>query len=488
MAVKFYMIIYFFGLIKSSTYVFLIIFLIISCSSSYQSKNIKPNIILIMTDDQGWGQTGYYNHPILKTPNIDSMAKNGLRFDRFYAGAPLCSPTRATVLTGRSNDRTGVFSHGYALRLQERTIAQVLKKEGYATGHFGKWHLNGLKGPGVPIFEDDSHGPKNFGFDYWLTVSNFFDLNPIMSRNGVFENFNGTSSEIIVDEAINYIKKCVADNKPFFTVIWDGSPHDPFIATEKDRLLFKGLDEQSKNHFGELVAFDRSLGHLRDQLDKLGIAKNTILWFCSDNGGLRKVNEANIGGLRETKGSIWEGGIRVPGIIEWKGIIEPRISSFPASTLDIFPTIMDILKLPKKLMQAPIDGISLFPIFNKEIENRKKMIPFKIKDKGALIDNNFKLVAISIENQEFELYDIEFDPAESENISIKKPYVFEKMKKEFYLWYKSVQKSVNGQDYSEGKLFEQPSSHFWMNDKRYKPFIKDWIKRPEYKDRILKGK
>ena len=460
----------------------------ICCSCSYQSKNIKPNIILIMTDDQGWGQTGYYNHPILKTPNIDSMAKNGLRFDRFYAGAPLCSPTRATVLTGRSNDRTGVFSHGYALRLQERTIAQVLKKEGYATGHFGKWHLNGLKGPGVPIFEDDSHGPKNFGFDYWLTVSNFFDLNPIMSRNGVFENFKGTSSEIIVDEAINYIKKCIADNKPFFTVLWDGSPHDPFIATEKDRLLFKGLDEQSINHFGELVAFDRSLGRLRDQINKLGIAENTILWFCSDNGGLRKVNEANIGGLRETKGSIWEGGIRVPGIIEWKGIIEPRISSYPASTLDIFPTIMDILKLPKKLMQAPIDGISLFPIFNKELENREKMIPFKIKDKGALIDNNFKLVAISLKNKEFELYDIELDPAESENISTKKPYLFEKMKKEFYVWYKSVQKSVNGLDYSEGKLFEQPSSHFWMNDKKYKPFIKEWIKRPEYKDRILKGK
>ncbi len=488
MPVKYYMIINFFSLIKRSTYIFLIIFLMISSSNSYQSKNIKPNIILIMTDDQGWGQTGYYNHPILKTPNIDSMAKNGLRFDRFYAGAPLCSPTRATVLTGRSNDRTGVFSHGYALRLQERTIAQVLKKEGYATGHFGKWHLNGLKGPGVPIFEDDSHGPKNFGFDYWLTVSNFFDLNPIMSRNGVFENFKGTSSEIIVDEAINYIKKCIADKKPFFTVLWDGSPHDPFIAIEKDRRLFNGLDEQSKNHFGELVAFDRSLGRLRDQIKKLGIAENTILWFCSDNGGLRKVNEANIGGLKETKGSIWEGGIRVPGIIEWKGIIEPRITSFPASTLDIFPTILDILDLPKKLMQAPIDGISLFPIFNNEIKNRKKMIPFKIKDKGALIDNNIKLVAISLKNQEFELYDIESDPSESENISIKKPSVFKKMKKEFNVWYKSVQKSVNGQDYPEGKLFKQPSSHFWMNDNKYKPFIKEWIKRPEYKDRILKGK
>ncbi len=112
----------------------------------------QPNVILVMADDMGWGQTGYYDHPALKTPHLDSMAKNGLRFDRFYAGAPNCSPTRATVLTARSNDRTGVLNHGYALNLQEKTIGAAFKKAGYATGHFGKWHLNGFTGPGAPIF------------------------------------------------------------------------------------------------------------------------------------------------------------------------------------------------------------------------------------------------------------------------------------------------------------------------------------------------
>ena len=104
-----------------------------------------------MTDDQGWGQTGYYNHPVLDTPNLDTMAANGIRFDRFYAAAPVCSPTRASILTGRTNNRTGVPSHGYALRTQEKTLAVALKKAGYSTAHFGKWHLNGLRGPGVPI-------------------------------------------------------------------------------------------------------------------------------------------------------------------------------------------------------------------------------------------------------------------------------------------------------------------------------------------------
>ena len=153
------------------------------------------------------GQTGYYNHPLLKTPNLDEMANNGLRFDRFYAGAPVCSPTRASVLTGRSNDRTGVYDHGYRLRLQEKTISQALKNNGYITAHFGKWHLNGLRGPGAPILKDDKYGPQNFGFDHWLSVTNFFDINPLMSENGDFIDFNGNSSEIIFNEALSFIKE-----------------------------------------------------------------------------------------------------------------------------------------------------------------------------------------------------------------------------------------------------------------------------------------
>ena len=159
----------------------------------------RPHIVLLMADDQGWGQTGYYNHPVLKTPNLDAMAAAGLRFDRFYAGAPVCSPTRASVLTGRTNDRTGAESHGYALRRQEITIAKMLHDAGYVTGHFGKWHLNAMRGPGVPILKTDDHHPGEFGFDRWISVTNFFDRDPIMSRRGEFEQFQGDSSEIVVD-------------------------------------------------------------------------------------------------------------------------------------------------------------------------------------------------------------------------------------------------------------------------------------------------
>ncbi|MCY4533905.1 MAG: sulfatase-like hydrolase/transferase, partial [Bryobacterales bacterium] len=188
---------------------------VFGCATPEQPADPRPNFVLVMADDMGWGQTGYYNHPALKTPELDAMAAAGLRFDRFYAGAPNCSPTRATVMTGRTNDRTGVEDHGFALRRQERTIARALDEAGYATGHFGKWHLNGLRGPGVPILAKDAHNPGVFGFDSWLSVTNFFERDPLMSRDGLFVQAQGDSSEVIVDEALQFMQRQVEQSNPF---------------------------------------------------------------------------------------------------------------------------------------------------------------------------------------------------------------------------------------------------------------------------------
>ncbi|MCG8602035.1 MAG: sulfatase-like hydrolase/transferase, partial [Verrucomicrobiales bacterium] len=234
----------------------------------------KPHIVFVMADDQGWGQTGYAGHPDLITPNLDKMAANGLRFNCFYAGASNCSPSRATVLTGRSNDRTGVQNHGFPLRLQEKTIAQALREAGYTTGHFGKWHLNGLRGPGVPVLADDTHSPGAFGFDHWLTVTNYFDRDPILGRLGVFEEFKGDSSEVAVEQALAFIKK-EAGSAPTFSVIWYGTPHDPMVASEADRKPFSHLPEEHQHQYGEILALDRSIGNLRKSLRDMGIAENT---------------------------------------------------------------------------------------------------------------------------------------------------------------------------------------------------------------------
>ena len=441
----------------------------------------RPSVILVMADDQGWGQTGYYEHPILKTPNLDAMAAAGLRLDRFYAAGPVCSPTRASVLTGRSHDRTGVLSHGYALHRQERTIARAMQKAGYATAHFGKWHLNGVRGPGVPVLDSDPHHPGHFGFDHWLTVSNFFDMNPVMSRMGKFEEFRGDSSEVIVAEALKFIKQKQNDGKPFLAVIWYGSPHSPWVASQQDQV--KGEAAKSAHHHGELVAMDRSIGTLRASLKKMGIDQNTLVWFCSDNGGLKGVGHDSVGGLRGNKGTIWEGGLRVPGIIEWPARIKPRITSYPASTMDMLPTLVDLLGLPRDSMLDLVDGISIKPLLAGEIGPRRKHIPFHYQSKAALIDNDLKIVTEKIGSGKYQLFDLRADTTESHDLFAQRPADAARLRTALDEVIESVANSRTGADYAEGRVTrEGPHGRFWYAIPEYEPFLKGWAARPEYKN------
>ena len=458
--------------------------------ASCASDTPHPNVILVMADDMGWGQTGYYNHPVLKTPNLDSMATHGLRFDRFYAGAPNCSPTRATIMTGRTNRRTGVDNHGFALRRQEGTIAQALRAAGYATGHFGKWHLNGYRGPGVPILATDDHNPGEFGFDEWLSVTNFFDRDPIMSRMGKFEEFQGDSSEIIVGEALEFIGKQSGAGKPFFTVIWYGSPHDPMVAAEEDMTAFGELEEKSRNHYGELVAMDRSIGTLRKGLRDLGIEENTLVWFCSDNGGLPGIDPDTVGGLRGFKNSVYEGGLRVPAIIEWPaGIAEPRITSFPSATMDIFPTLAKVAGLPDTVMQQPQDGMSLTPLFTEDLTSRDKPIAFRHTGRSAVVDNNYKLLTLELGSGKYELYDLENDPKETKDLSAEQPEVTQRLQKVLEGWNQSVDASIAGKDYPEGTVDpSEPEPRYWMRSSEYEPYLDELRKRPEYRNRPERGR
>ena len=447
----------------------------------------RPNIILVMADDQGWGQTGYNNHPFLKTPNLDKMAENGLRFNRFYAGAPVCSPTRASVLTGRANDRTGVYSHGFALCKQEKTIAQALQKAGYNTAHFGKWHLNGMKGPGVPIFSNDERNPWQFGFDEWLSVSNFFDIDPIMSRNGEFVEMKGESSHIIVNEALRFIEKEKDNKKPLFVVIWFGSPHSPWRAGESDKKSFSKLNENAQNHYAEIVSMDSSIGDLRKGLRSMKISENTLIWFNSDNGGLPNFAPESVGGLRGNKSQIYEGGLRVPCVIEWPaGINKSRITDYPASTMDIFPTIADILELPESSMVHPVDGTSIKELFTDDLKIREKPIPFRYQGKGAIVDNNYKLISIDISKKEFELYDLINDPKETKNIIATEKEIAKRMIEYFTAWNISVDASDQGKDYHEGLLEPNGYTVNWANLPEYRPYFKQWKSRPEYKE-VLKN-
>ncbi|MCH2205538.1 MAG: sulfatase-like hydrolase/transferase [Lentisphaerales bacterium] len=454
----------------------------------------KPNIVLLMTDDQGWGQMGYYNHAYLKTPNLDAMAANGLRMDRFYAANAVCSPTRASVLTGRIPQRTGVIDHGFRLRHQEKTLGKALRKVGYATNHIGKWHLDGVGQMGVPILKDDPFGPGTFGFENWLSMTNFYDMDPLMSRNGVFEEFKGDTSDIAVAEAIKYIRAQHKEGRPSLTLIWYPSPHYPCRALPEDKALFENTDLRKpvQSVLAELVAVDRSVGVLRKELRDLGIEKDTILWFCSDNGGYRGHDiEHGMGGLRGAKGDLYEGGIRVPGIIEWPGRIKPRITNFPACTTDIFPTIASILDLPKENLLQPVDGISLVPLFEKDLPKRDKpMAFFQLHGKlQGYIDNDFKIVSLidkKTNKRIYELYNIAEDRAETKDLAKEMPEKFAALKADFDKLHKSIEASLKGADYPMPPQIKTVRKPDWVNQQQYEKHFEEFEKRREYQGQIKK--
>lgn len=475
-----------------------LVFAFLGLGGSVQSvlADARPNIVLVMADDQGWGETGYYGHPVLKTPHLDEMAANAAQFDRFYAGCPVCSPTRAAVLTGRTNNRTGVQSHGYALRIQEKTISQALKAKGYATGHFGKWHLNAIRGPGVPILESDPRNPGVFGFDDWLSVTNFFDRDPILSRKGVFEEHKGDSSEIVVQQALRFINAQAKLETPSFTVIWFGTPHSPFRASEEDAAPFDELERESKNHYGELVAMDRAIGSLRSGLREAAIAEETLVWFCSDNGGLPKIKPTTVGNLRGYKGSLYEGGLRVPCLVEWPSVVTPRKTQHPAMVVDMASTIAEIVGIEDDAFLHPQDGMSLLPVLRGVEEGPRPQsnpLVFNYAGETALIDNDWKLLQLRSQGKKsgrnaqlhYELYNLREDPSEKKNRWQTEPEIAERMEKKLRDFLLSLNASVAGKDYPSGVVRAgEPEPRQWTEIEAYEPFFKDWRSRPEYSARL----
>ncbi|MEC9094919.1 MAG: sulfatase-like hydrolase/transferase, partial [Planctomycetota bacterium] len=215
----------------------------------------SPNVILVMADDQGWGDMAYAGHPHLKTPNFDDAAAAGIRFNRFYAAAPVCSPTRASVMTGRHPNRMGVFKWGYPMRPQETTLAEVLRKAGYKTGHFGKWHLGSVR-------RRSPANPGNNGFEEWLSAPNFYDNDAVLSHRGTAVQTRGESSMVAVDAAIEWIK--LQKTQPFLAVVWFGSPHSPHRAIEQDRNLYLDQPKTRQHFLGEVTGMDRAFGKLRN--------------------------------------------------------------------------------------------------------------------------------------------------------------------------------------------------------------------------------
>ena len=417
----------------------------------------RPNIILAMTDDQGWGDTGYNGHPVVQTPTMDAMAETGLRFERFYSGAPVCSPTRGSCITGRHPYRYGIFGANagdgedpsrFPLPPQEVTLAELLLAQGYATGHFGKWHLGDFSGP-------MRSSPADNGFqESFSTVRKVATLDPsgyFLNGEPYTEPLVGDDSAIIMDRAIPFIRDAVAEDQPFFTVIWFHSPHNPVIAAPEYRARYASYSEREQHFWGTITAADAQLGRLRDELRTLGVADDTMLWFCSDNGPAANTDFAagTTKGLRGNKGTLYEGGVRVPGLLEWPSRIhEARTIGMPCSTADYLPTILELLDL--ELPDArPVDGVSLAPLLGGANQQRTKPIGFEHQDKAAFIDGRYKLLAaVDKENLTSpELYDLVNDPAESTNLAETEAERTASMLGALRAWRASCTQSRAGADY-----------------------------------------
>ena len=438
-----------------------------------------PNIILLMADDLGWGDVGFNGNKKIITPNLDKMAEAGVRFTNFYAAAPLCSPTRASVLTGRSPFRQGIFAaHTAGMRPAEQTIAEVLKKEGYRTGFFGKWHLGWVEPEKI-----ESRGfyspPSYHGYDEtFATKSAVPTWNPTKypdnwngfgkGKNGewggsiyvyngepVTENLNGDDSRIIMDRAIPFIEKSIKEEKPFLATIWFHAPHEPVVAGPEYLAKYPELPEDQKHLYGCITAMDEQIGRLKSFLQEKGVDENTILFFCSDNGPADPQAKAGIASAEPFRGhkhQMWEGGLRVPSVIEWPGKIDSGTTSkFTACTSDYFPTILEMLEIPVP-NRVPLDGVSLLPVLKGE--DLERTVPFasgyqrlyKNTELYAFIQGQYK-ICIPDKGEKMMLFDLEKDQTESNNLAEEKPEVFAKLKVGLEKVKTSWKESREGKDY-----------------------------------------
>ena len=430
----------------------------------------QPNIILCMCDDLGWGDVGYHGkNGRIKTPNLDAMAENSLQFRRFYAGAPVCSPTRGSAITGRHPYRYGIFSANVGhIKPEEITLAEALRPLGYCTGHFGKWHLgtltktikDGRRG-GKPNNDEHYSPPWENGFDEcFSTEQSVPTWNPMENQNIPTrywtgpeqslphddETLKGDDSRVIMDRVIPFIRNAVKQEKPFLSVVWFHAPHKPYVAGPKYKAMYSDLNEDVQNYYGCITAMDEQMGRLRKELRDLGIADNTLLWFTSDNGPENKT-PGTTGGFRDRKRSLHEGGVRVPGLLEWPARIKTaRITNVPCCTSDYFPTILSALGYTPKDAVEPIDGINLLPLIDGKMEERPVPIAFQSNKQRSLSNNRYKLYSNN-SGETYELYDLIEDPYETNDIASAHPETVASMKKILEAWIDSCAKSNKGKDY-----------------------------------------
>ncbi len=467
-----------------------------------------PNMVLMLADDSGWTDYGFMGNPFVITPNIDDMAKKGLHFNQFYASSPVCSPTRMSYLTGRYPTRGNVMTAGDTMPADEVTFAEILRGNGYTTGHFGKWHIGGMAA-------DSPTGPMMQGFEHSFSASNSYMADKFRTERfklngenvGVTlpdDGFDGVTladgdpgdpaydecyvTKVIMDEAIEWIEQQAQEGKRFCAVIQFFAPHDPFMSSPKYLNMYGNDDDFCKRgdkHPGEERAFwamisgiDDQIGRLRSKLKELNVYDNTLTWFTSDNGGVSYSSECYntgkvFGGTKLSggKGNTTEGGFRVPSVIEWPGVTDAdTVTDYVAGTDDMLPTVCDIIGYDISNLNRPIDGRSILSVLRNEPDERPEPMMFHF-DKGKNYKSDYPMYVIRDNqhrltvNKDFEiigLYDLTVDPKEENNIASGNEDITGPLYTKLQEWWESVENSRTGADYGEVSL-AKPKKSGWFS-------------------------
>ena len=369
-------------------------------------SNSRPNILVILLDDSGYRDLGCFGSEI-ETPHIDRLAAEGMVFTDCHSAAPNCSPARAGLLTGRIPIRCGIYSYlpeGHVMHLKEEevTIAEMLKEEGYRTGHFGKWHLSRLN--------SEQAQPTEQGFDYSFGTDN----NAVPShrnpknfvRNGnLVGELEGYSCHLVVDEAVRWMKtgRGQAEKSPFLACVWFHEPHSPIASPDslivKYQQRYPQYPKKRATYYANIENVDLAVGKLLNTLKELGHDEDTFVFLTSDNG---PVNAFSKGELRGRKSHVYEGGHRVPGIVRWPGQVEPGSrSKVPIGGVDLFPTIKEIVG-SQIASAGPVDGVSWLPLFKgKALERQTPLFWFfyRLNPAAAMRFGNYTLIGYSNDSE-----------------------------------------------------------------------------------------
>ena len=444
----------------------------------------QPNFIQILTDDQGWGDLGSFGHPFIQSPHIDCLAEEGIKFTNCYAADSVCSPSRAAILTGRTPLRTGVYrfvpaNHFCHLPASEITLPQLLRQQGYQTGHFGKWHLSHFSEKRLPDsydYEDFAYGGElvgqpsmgDYGYDYWFATGNVARPdhgNPLnFFLNGeAMGQMEGFSAQIVAHEFVKWMQDSRHAGQPFFITIWFHEPHGPVNSDPEFVARYQDLkkDPSLCQYLANVTQIDEAVGSIVHALKAAGEYENTLIWYTSDNGPEGKheygtFNQSDspygrsryrgsTGGLRGRKRATHEGGIRVPGIISWPqglkaaGVRPGTVSAEPIIGSDIFPTLLELAGVPLPTDRT-LDGASIAPLLQGRELSRARPLYWRNtyhQFQVALRDKDWKIVA-SPDHTAFELYNLSEDPKETADRSKQFPEVFARMQQALIAYDKEV--------------------------------------------------